>query len=108
MLLGLFALRRFVIIDPGNANLSPSQHWPEPQRAFEPSLEKGPVLVTLEFDIALEDTEAFVKAMQPIRHLRLRDGALRWNLFQDAALPTRWIETCWLTRGASICASTLA
>ncbi len=93
MLLGVFALRGFVIVDPGNANLSPSQHWPEPQMAFEPSLEKGPVLVTVEFEIAPENTEAFVKAMQPIRRLRLRDGALRWNLFQDAALPTRWVET---------------
>lgn len=93
LLLGLLVLRRFVIVDPGNANLSPSQHWPEPEMAFEPAPEKGPVLVTVEFDIAPEDTEAFVAAMQPIRRLRLRDGALRWNLFQDSAIPTRWLET---------------
>jgi MFS family permease len=93
LLLGEIVLRRFVITDPGNANLSPSQHWPDPEMAFEPALEKGPVLVTVEFDIAPEDTEEFVKAMQLIRSLRLRDGALRWNLFQDTAQPTRWFET---------------
>lgn len=93
LLLGLIALKRFVIVDVGNANLSPSQHWPEPEMAFDLAHEKGPILVTVEFEIAPEDTEAFVQAMQPIRRLRLRDGALRWNLFQDAAMPTRWFET---------------
>ena len=93
LLLGLIVLRRFVIVDPGNANLSPSQHWPDPTVAFEPAPEKGPVLVMVEYDIAPEATEEFVTAMQGVRRLRLRDGALRWNLFQDAAEPTRWVET---------------
>ncbi len=93
LLLGLLALRRFVIVDPGNANLSPSLHWPEPTIAFEPAPEKGPVLIQIEYDIAPEATQAFVSAMHALRLLRLRDGALRWNLFQDIALPTRWVET---------------
>lgn len=93
LLLGELALRRFIIVDSGNTNLSPSQHWPDPEMAFEPALDKGPVLITVEFDIAPEDTEAFVQSMQSIRRLRLRDGALRWNLFQDTAQPTRWFET---------------
>lgn len=93
LLAGELALRRFIIVDSGNVNLSPSQHWPDPEMAFEPAPEKGPVLVTVEFDIAPEDSEEFVKAMQLIRRQRLRDGALRWNLFQDTAQPTRWLET---------------
>jgi predicted MFS family arabinose efflux permease/quinol monooxygenase YgiN len=90
---GLLVLRRFVIVDPGNANFAPSQHWPGPALAFEPEPDRGPVLVTVEYEIDSEDTEAFVAAMQPVRLLRLRDGALRWNLFQDAAEPSRWVET---------------
>jgi len=93
LLIGLIALRRFVIVDPGNANLSPSMHRPDPTIAFEPEAERGPVLVMIEYSIAPQDTEPFVTAMQPVRLLRLRDGALRWNLFQDTAEPTRWIET---------------
>ena len=93
LLVGELALRRFIIVDPGNANLSPSQHWPDPEMAFEPAPEKGPVLITVEFEIAPEDSEEFVQAMQLIRRQRLRDGALRWNLFQDTAQPDRWIET---------------
>jgi len=92
MMLGILLLSRFVVVDPGNANLAPSQHWPDPVTAFEPSPEKGPVLVTVQYEVAPEDAEAFVAAMQPLRLLRLRDGALRWNLFQDLALPTRWVE----------------
>ena len=93
MLASTILLGRFKIVDPGNADLSPSMHWPDPVTAIEPGGERGPVLVTVEYEIALEDAEDFVKAMQPVRLLRLRDGALRWNLFQDIARPTRWIET---------------
>ncbi|MDF2441406.1 MAG: hypothetical protein JWN98_2390 [Abditibacteriota bacterium] len=93
LLIGLIVLRRAVIADPGNANLSPSFHWPDPDVAFEPEPEKGPVLIMVEYEIAPEDTEAFVTAMQAVRRLRLRDGALRWNLFQDASEPLRWVET---------------
>jgi len=93
LLVGAVALRRFVVVDPGNADLSPSRHRPSPTVAFEPEPERGPVLVLVEHDIALDDTEAFVAAMQLVRRLRLRDGALRWNLFQDTDVPTRWMET---------------
>jgi MFS family permease len=93
LLLGLILLRGFVITDPGRANLSPSLHWPAPTVAFEPVPEQGPVLITFEYDIALEDADAFAESMKDVRRLRLRDGALRWNLFQETAEPTRWIET---------------
>jgi len=93
LLLGPIILRRFVIVDPGKANFEPSQHWIEPELSFEPSPEAGPVLVMVEYNIASEDSEAFATAMQPLRHIRLRDGALRWHLFQDMSEPTRWVET---------------
>jgi quinol monooxygenase YgiN len=93
LLVGVVLLRRFIIVDPGNANFSPSLHWGDPATAIEPAPEEGPVLVTAEYDIAPEDTEDFVAAMEPVRRMRLRDGALRWNLFQDIAEPTRWVET---------------
>jgi predicted MFS family arabinose efflux permease/quinol monooxygenase YgiN len=93
LLLGLIALRGFVIVDPGRANLSPSEHWPDPVMAVEPSPEEGPVLIMVEYNIALEEADAFMAAMQPVRRMRLRDGALRWDLFQDTSDPTRWLET---------------
>jgi len=93
LIMGLIGLQHLRIVDPGNDSLAPSMHWPEPVVAFEPCPEEGPVLVTVEYQVDPENAGAFIAAMQPIRRNRLRDGALRWNLFQDAAYPGRWVET---------------
>ncbi|RYX81357.1 MFS transporter [bacterium] len=89
----VLVLRKFRVEETTRATQEPSNHWPEPifEIAVEPS--RGPVLVTTEFFIAPENARAFVEAMKPIRMLRLREGALRWNLYQDAATPRRWVET---------------
>ena len=86
-------LRAFRVEESARGAVEPSNHWPEPifELPVEPS--RGPVLVTTEFTVAPDNARAFVEAMQPIRTLRLREGALRWNLFQDAAQPQRWVET---------------
>ena len=91
--LSVLVLRSFRIEESARSTQEPSNHWPEPtfELPVEPS--RGPVLVTTEFQISPDNARVFVEAMQPIRTLRLREGALRWNLFQDAAQPERWVET---------------
>ena len=86
-------LRHFRVEETTRAANDPSNHWPEPifEIAVEPS--RGPVMVTTEFQVAPENARAFVEAMKPVRMLRLREGALRWDLYQDAAEPRRWVET---------------
>jgi MFS family permease len=103
----LLVLRRFRVSE-NTTKTAPSQHWPDPVLEFEPEPEAGPVLVTTEFCIPPDDARAFVDAMQRVRQIRLREGALRWNLFQDAAEPTRWMETMLVEVGKTICASTRA
>jgi len=71
----------------------PSLHWPEPTLVVERPPEHGPVLVTVEFLIDPEQGPAFAHAMQAVRRLRRRDGAIRWGLFEDAATPGRYLET---------------
>jgi MFS family permease len=71
----------------------PSGHWPEPILVVERHEEHGPVLVTVEYWIDPASAREFSRAMQPMRTLRRRDGALRWGLFEDAATPGRYIET---------------
>lgn len=93
LLVSAMLLRGFRVVDPGNADLAPSMHWPEPDISFDPKPESGPVFVMVECHVAAADTEAFVAAMQQVRLIRLRDGALHWNLFQDTADPERWLET---------------
>src|SRR5581483_1124649 len=68
-------------------------HWPEPTLVVERPPEHGPVLVTVEFLIDPEQGPAFAHAMQAVRRLRRRDGAIRWGLFEDAATPGRYLET---------------
>ena len=71
----------------------PSLHWPEPNLVVERSEEHGPVLVTVEYSIDPARASDFARAMQGMRRIRRRDGAIRWGLFEDAATPGRYIET---------------
>jgi Transmembrane secretion effector len=71
----------------------PSGHWPEPILVLERHEEHGPVLVTMEYLIDPASAREFTRAMQPMRTIRRRDGAIRWGLFEDAAMPGRYLET---------------
>jgi Transmembrane secretion effector len=66
---------------------------PKPAVAIEPAAEHGPVMVTVEYRIDRIHAGDFVLAMQEVRLERLRDGALRWELFHDPADPSRYVET---------------
>jgi hypothetical protein len=75
-------------------DLSPyALNRPAPQVVIEPQPQDGPVLVTIEYGIRPEDYAEFVKTIHAMRDVRMRDGAFRWGLFQDAARPERLIET---------------
>jgi hypothetical protein len=79
----------------GNLDLSP--HRDDPHQPTAIPLEAGPILVQSEYAVPLAQREAFLAAMQPVRQLRLRDGAMRWALFQEPDRPevdpTRFVET---------------
>ena len=49
--------------------------------------------------------DGFVQAMHEVRLERLRDGALRWELFHDPADPSRYVETFLVESGLSTCGS---
>jgi MFS family permease len=63
---------------------------PEPAVPVEP--DAGPVMVTVEYQIAPEQAAAFAEVMQRTRRARLRQGALSWGLFRDVAQPGRYVE----------------
>ncbi len=54
--------------------------------------EDGPVMVTVEYLIDPARAAEFAEVMQRTRRARLRQGALSWGLFRDAAQPGRVIE----------------
>jgi len=76
----------------GLVDTTPSYHWPEPPLAgHEP--DHGPVLVTVEYQVDPKRGADFTRAMQAVRRIRRRDGAIRWGLFEEAAAPGKYIET---------------
>jgi MFS family permease/quinol monooxygenase YgiN len=74
-------------------DLTASLHWQQPNHAFEPCPNDGPVLITLEYRIDPDNAEDFTQAMQVLSRIRRRDGAIQWGLFQDLSDPGRFVET---------------
>jgi MFS family permease len=74
-------------------DLTPSRDWPEHILGIDPQPESGPVLVTVEYRIEREKWREFTKAMSSLGRMRRRTGARRWDLFQDPADPSRYVET---------------
>jgi MFS family permease len=66
---------------------------PMPQFDREPDPEEGPVLVSVEYRVDPSREEEFARVMQDVGRLRRRDGALRWRLYRDPAVPDRYVET---------------
>ena len=74
-----------------------SPHRDRPHSPTGIPLEAGPILVQMEYAVPLERRAAFLDAMGPVRRLRLRDGAIRWALFEEPDRPAdgtvRFLET---------------
>jgi len=80
-------------LDPGESlDVSPAGTRPPPEVASKPELERGPVMVTVEYRIDPEQAVAFSAAMHQVAEERYRNGALFWGLFEDAAEPGRHVE----------------
>lgn len=72
-------------------DLQPStRHDPLP--TIRQAIGEGPVMVQVEYRVGAVDAPAFVAAMDEVGHLRRRNGAVRWRLFQDVADGEHWIE----------------
>ena len=85
--------RRLPLHQPEGLNLDPSRTWSSESRAqLDRLIDTGPVVVTVEYKISVEDADAFRLAMHELRRIRRRDGAKRWSLMQDMAAPEIWIE----------------
>jgi MFS family permease len=84
MVVGLAATHRLRLRSGDAPNLAPSREMPAPILAFAPDPDRGPVLVTVEYSVAAGEEEEFNRAMRRVRLIRLRDGAMEWDLYADA------------------------
>ncbi|HZD50997.1 MAG TPA: MFS transporter [Silvibacterium sp.] len=64
-----------------------------PQLAISPEMSDGPVRILVDFFIDLEHYNSFVHAIHQLKDIRLRDGAMRWGIFQDVDDPCHLTET---------------
>ncbi|GAA4173496.1 MFS transporter [Shinella granuli] len=76
----------------GEADLVPSNHWPEPLTADPVDHDRGPVLITVEYRIEDADRAAFLDALHRFSAERRRDGAYGWGVTEDAADPKIFLE----------------
>ncbi|MFT3686859.1 MAG: MFS transporter [Phycisphaerales bacterium] len=90
-LLGLTTLQRWRFVP-----LVVSSHekgaWPDPVLGRAIGADDGPVIITVEYVVEVENAEAFKRAMGPVSVTRYRDGAINWMLSQDVEDPRRWLE----------------
>ena len=75
-------------------NLAPSMHWAAPDIAsdLDSDMDRGPVLVTIEYEVRPEDQSDFLTAIRTLSEERYRDGAFEWDVFQNTEMPNLWVE----------------
>jgi quinol monooxygenase YgiN len=91
LLLTLGARARFPL-GAAEHDFSPSLHWPKPMLLCEPSLDDGPVLVSVDYRVPPEKAARFLEAAPLLGRSRRRFGAFQWDLFRDPAVPDRFVE----------------
>jgi MFS family permease len=65
----------------------------DPTVTIVPHPTDGPVLVTIMYEVPVDDVHEFADAMRLVERHRRRTGAYRWGLFRDLAAPHRFVET---------------
>lgn len=93
LILGLLAARRYRLKSGETLDLTPSLHWPEPTVMVELRAEDGPVMVTLDYRIDPQTASGFLQAIEQLKQIRYRDGAITWSICCDLADPSRYVET---------------
>jgi len=75
-------------------DVTPWVHWRRPtvHDGAMATSDQGPVLVTVEYQVAPANVEEFLRTMPSYGRIRKRDGAFQWSVFRDVEQPDRYIE----------------
>ena len=94
LIVGGVATWPFRLSEGEGLDLRPSNGWTTATAiAKGVDLKEKPILIVVEYTVGPEKTEAFTKAIRDLKAIRLRDGAIRWNLFHDVSDPDRYVES---------------
>jgi quinol monooxygenase YgiN len=92
-LIALPLLWRWKLQTGADLDLTPSMHWPSPVLIGNVEASRGPVLVTVEYQIESLHRAAFLDALERLGGERRRDGAFEWEVFEDLSQEGRFLET---------------
>ena len=84
--------RRFKVGGRADEDLTPARMWKVPELAVPIETGSGPVMITVEYRVDPARADEFIAVMRESRRIRLRNGALSWELFRDPVDPYRWVE----------------
>jgi MFS family permease/quinol monooxygenase YgiN len=89
-ILGLFFPLPATTVD-----LTPWAHWRQASllNQHAADVNSGPIMVTVEYEVAPEQEAEFLKAIHKFERIRRRDGAYEWDIFRDIEKPNRYVET---------------
>lgn len=76
----------------GEADLQPSNHWPEPLLNAPVAHDRGPVMVQIEYRVRASDRPPFLHALRELSQERRRDGAYAWGITEHSNDPERVME----------------
>ena len=90
VVVGLIAHR--IKLPRGDADLVPSNHWPEPLTATPVEHDRGPVLILIEYNVLAAERGPFLRALAKLSAERRRDGAYNWGVTEDSGNPQIILE----------------
>ncbi len=93
LLLAIPLTWRWRIAGIGNRNLSPSMHWPTLTAHAAINDDRGPVLVTIEYQVREDQQAEFLHLMRAVAQSRKRDGGYAWGIFESTEIANVFIET---------------
>ena len=90
------ALAPFLRLPDTTVDLTSWNYWRLPitdERALPTDDDFGPVLVTVEYQVAAEEAAEFLAAVRQHGRIRRRDGARSWGIFRDMENADKYVET---------------
>lgn len=92
-IVGIIAAWRFEIGRHDTIDLSPSLNWTTPLESDPHEMDRGPIMVTVEYEIDARNQREFVRALRELKRVRQRNGAYMWEVLCDVNRPGIMVET---------------
>lgn len=92
LFIGIGLSWRFYVGLNDKADLTPLSHdWAGPVPR-DIGMHEGPIMITIEYQVKPDDTDAFIDVMHRLGEIRQRNGGYMWEVFNDINRPGVMIE----------------